>query len=362
MKRDISGRVLRGRNAEYSTRYIPVKGEADGGMGIRRMSPVSIPQQAAGAGGGHDPGGGNEAQITEGLKSLKKEKTTMKKIVSLILALAMILSCTAVLAAETGSTGTNMTNEHIGAQENFAIDDPTTKTSASQSTDIWLQVEAAGQIDVTIPLVAVFKTNIDGGTSTIGSNYKMINNSSAAIKVAKVVVTDQNVNVTTNGQPTANMTLVKAFTGKYDEYTLTMKPTDYYTEPYWKTAENVAEFSASNPYTKDSKQGNTYVEKKGLWRVEKSDKAAGGKDESYIELVLTTSKLDFVTLQKDTIKNGDVNTIEDGVKIVTINYTVMIDDSEGVGEDIKGSSTETATWTNLAPVTTTVSYSYTGDN
>ena len=358
MKRDISGRVLRGRNAEYSTRYIPVKGEADGGMGIRRMSPVSIPQQAAGAGGGHDPGGGNEAQITEGLKSLKKEKTTMKKIVSLILALAMILSCTAALA------NTNMEEKYIGAQENFAIDDPTTKKSASQSTDIWLQVEAAGQIDVTIPLVAVFKTNIDGGSATISNSYKMINNSSAAIKVAKVVVTDQNVDVTTNNQiPTANMKLVKAFTGAYDEYTLTMEPTDHYVDKAWDGAKNVAEFTKSGyAYTKDSDTTGKYTEVKGLWRVEKSDKANGGKDESYIKLVLSTSKLDFVTLQKDTVKDGDDAAIEDGVKIVTIQYTVMIDDSEAKGEDIKGSSTETATWSNLVPVTTTVSYSYTGDN
>lgn len=255
----------------------------------------------------------------------------MKKILALILAAMMLLGGAAM--------ATDMTEVvHVGSQEDFVeTGDPA--TSASQSTDVWLQVEASGQIDVTVPLVVVFKTNIDGGSASTGNTYKIVNNSSAAIKVTEVKVQDQKTDVSGNGV-TSNMTMVKELPSSgatYDQYTLTMKPTDHYQNKYYFTTDN-----GENVYTYFTDAGTasdqgTFVKKadavqtQGLWRIERSDGAENGSDESKITLTLSTSKLSFVTNQKS-VDNEDV---ENGVKLFNVAYTVKIDDSTAVGGDIK---------------------------
>ena len=262
----------------------------------------------------------------------------MKKILALVLATLMLLSFTAF--AED-----NMTNT-VSEGRNFLQADSASDfggaDSATQRTDVWLQVEASGQIDVTVPLVAIFKTNIDGGKDTIADEYKIINNSSAAIKVTEVVVVDQKTDVSANGQQT-QMVMVAELPEKtstiYDQYTLTMLPSDRYATQEWATAKNVftaftAEDTANDTKTFTLTKDN--VEGKGLWRVEKKgaiDSFNNKLDESYIDLTLETSKLSFVTKQAS--KNDE--NIENGIKLFTVTYTVKIDDSEAVGGDITGS-------------------------
>lgn len=269
----------------------------------------------------------------------------MKKILALILAAMMLLGGAAMADTE------DMTEEHVGTQTDFMkTGDPA--TSASQSTDVWLQVEASGQIDVTVPLVVVFKTNIDGGSASTGNTYKIVNNSSAAIKVTEVSVTDTQEQFTQNGV-TENMKAVETMTGAYNEYTLTMLPTDQYAgqDKVWTDAKSVVDADGDGSVTfKKESTGNVYkiasstdAQAKGLWRIEKKDDAKD-TDESYINLTLSTSKLSFVTNQK---KVND-ESVENGVKLFNVAYTVKIDDSTAVGGDIQDE-------------TQNHSYSYAGD-
>ena len=285
----------------------------------------------------------------------------MKKIIALALALVMVMSCTLALAADE-----NMTNKVATTNSPFLVGTATTTDGlfgykdASQRTDVWLQVEASGQIDVTIPLVAIFKTNIDGGTSDISRQYKMINNSSAAVKVTKVVVTDDNAAVNMNGETGNNMVLKGELEeGAYNQYTLSILPEDrYQNTKFWASGvpKNVGQHftQEGNTYTLDSAVDGKYEEQQGLWRVDYNDKAPAGMDESYIDLKLSTSKLNFVTAQK---KNNDA-AIENGVQIFHISYTVMIDDYNAAGGDIEGAM-DGSRYNNgehMAP--TTYSYQY----
>lgn len=262
----------------------------------------------------------------------------MKRFLALILAAMMLLGGSAMAEED------NMTEAHVGGQTEFVKEED--KTSASQSTDVWLQVAASGTIDVTVPLVVVFKTNIDGGTASTGTSYKIINNSSAAIKVTEVKVTDAKTDITQNGVA-SNLKAVETLTeGNYDEYTLTMLPEDRYETKAWESARSVvdADGDGISTFQQEGNTGaykiasSTGAEKKGLWRIEKKDGSEGGKDESHIKLTLATSKLSFVTKQKS---NNDAG-VENGVKLFNVAYIVKIDDSTAVGGDIKDETVDHA--------------------
>lgn len=271
----------------------------------------------------------------------------MKKFLSLLLAAMMLLSCASAMATHVDDDTTTqwMENVYVGDQTLFSEVGGQNETSATQTTDVWLQVEASGQIDVTIPLVAVFKTDIDGGNETISDSYKIINYSSAPIAVTQVDIEDQNTNVTVNGKD-SDMTMVETVNAaNYDEYSLTMLPKDRYTTNPWSTAKNVkGDFTAAttNATTLAAKQkytltsnGYSQKEAKGLWLVERKGAVNDSNeklDESYINLTLTTSPLSFVTKQKSN-NNGN---IENGIKLFTITYTVEIADDAPVGGDIEG--------------------------
>lgn len=243
----------------------------------------------------------------------------MKKFLALMLVALMLLGGAAMAA--------NMTEAHVGSESGFVK----SGTSASQSTDVWLQVTASGQIDVTVPLVVVFKTNIDGGSATTSEAYKIVNNSSAAIKVTEVEVTDMQQKFTQNGVED-NMKAVGTLTGGYNEYTLTMLPTDQYATKVWETAKNV--FDGADGFTVNGATAtltaSADAQAPGLWRIEKKDDSET-TDESPIALTLSTSRLTFVTNQKSV----DEADIENGVKLFNVAYTVQIDDSTAVGGDIK---------------------------
>lgn len=261
----------------------------------------------------------------------------MKKFVAMLLAVMMILSCAALAADDNMVWGTDTTKKFYEATDN---------KSATQRTDVWLQVEASGKIDVTVPLVVVFKTNIDGGVAstanTSNNPYKIVNNSTAGVKVTEVKVVDQKTDVTTNGV-TANLTMVDKFTDgdrtkDKDKYTLTMLPTDKYATPEWNAAINVADKNETKPFTQTTETA-TYTrtsntaETKGLFYIGNVSDGDGKNNESPIDLTLTTSPLSFVT-KKDTTSDAGTETY--GVKMFTISYTVAIDDSEAKNTTING--------------------------
>lgn len=106
----------------------------------------------------------------------------MKKILAIALALVLVLSCFAL--ADTANNATFKVTP--GVTCTLDSDSNASVKSGKVCTEVWLQVEAAGQIDVEVPLVLVFKTNIDGGVATIDSDYKMTNHSTADLAVIKV--------------------------------------------------------------------------------------------------------------------------------------------------------------------------------
>lgn len=285
----------------------------------------------------------------------------MKKIIALALALVLVASCTFALAEDI-----NMTNEvsteylsptFVEKQKDYSSEIKGA-TQVGQHTNVWLQVEASGQIDVTIPLVAVFKTNIDGGKDTISENYEMINNSSADIAVTLVRVKDNEANVSTNGDG-RKMELIKEAdmesNKEYNKYSLSILPDDQYQTPEWVEAKDVGEFDIVDGYYTLDSGAQPGDEQKGLWLIEKKDPNAEEGTASYVELVLNTSRLSFVTNKTD---KGEED-IQDGVCIFTVFYTVKIDDSSKVGKDVKG-TTIGSVYKELhdAPETHTFEYKY----
>lgn len=271
----------------------------------------------------------------------------MKKFVAMLLAVVMVLSCAAL------ATGSNMSNVHTGTATQFKKDKVSNSTSAEQKTDVWLQVEASGTIDVTVPLVLVFKTNINGGNCDSPEEYKITNNSTAALKVTEVTITDDYADVTANGNP-SNMEMVNALSANYDEYTLMMNVDDQYKTQNWTAAKNVH-------YATDTENGDGTTEFKkaddakvytiakggdaegaGLWLIDKKKDDSNEGTSSRVTFTLATSKLSYVTHTANTeaIENDDEDT-ENGVKLFHVNYTVKIDDSNAVGTDIKGEGLDT---------------------
>lgn len=82
----------------------------------------------------------------------------MKKILTLLLALMMMVS---VCASAADTTGTLTVGSSTSKFDSTLIEDG--NTDPRVQTELWLQVKADGQIDVTVPLLLVFKTDIQGG-------------------------------------------------------------------------------------------------------------------------------------------------------------------------------------------------------
>ncbi|MBR6525366.1 MAG: hypothetical protein IKT57_05290, partial [Clostridia bacterium] len=75
----------------------------------------------------------------------------MKKILAFVM--IFMLLCGSALATEYG----------FSAHNPERYDSPANATENNKAeTELWLKVAATGQIDVTVPLVLVFQTNIEG--------------------------------------------------------------------------------------------------------------------------------------------------------------------------------------------------------
>lgn len=235
----------------------------------------------------------------------------MKKFLSLVLAAMMLLSCTAAFAADTV--------EAIDVRE--TDDRYTTGSDATEmddaKTELWLQVDANGQIDVTVPLVLVFQTNIDGGEVTSPATYKITNHGTSDLVVTKI-----DTDIVADNNTTQPMNMVAYTTDPAeDEYRAQL------------TAGNgvIIGTGATNGWDLIKDHENDKL-KGGLFEVLKA-KANGTAVDTAIAVTMKTGPLSFITSRLE----GDKDTgIDDkkGVKLMTVTYTMAIDTSDAIGETI----------------------------
>jgi len=282
----------------------------------------------------------------------------MKKFFALLLAAMMILSCATAMAdhdtiintdistlQDTSEDVVEATNADLDVREAVTSYSDTTAfdTEGEMATELWLQVDATGQIDVTVPLVLVFQTNIDGGKATSPSTYKITNNSTADLVVTTIDV-----------QPVAAKSGLD-----YSNQPMTLDP--------WQDAdveqENhyVARLAVGAAVAKGNGDSSTDVQNTGvydlsiakhqlarwnggLFELAKATQGTGnaytGKDTA-IALTMKTGPLTFVT-SREAGTDGDVMDLDKGVQLLTIKYTVAIDTSDAIGEEVTTAATAVA--------------------
>lgn len=261
----------------------------------------------------------------------------MKKVLALVLSLMMILGSVSALAAGVDTIVNGDQNYKTGIEVREPKvrynDDAINDISGQAATELWLQVEASGQIDVTVPLVLVFQTNIDGGSATSPNTYKITNHSSADLVVTKIAVKD-----VTAAADTPSMTKV-AWSDtalKEDQY---MAKLNVAAATMGKAYANQRDFDLNTAeYTGNRHEG-------GIFELAKApaNQNETGTDTA-IALSMKTGKLSFVTSRKDTTTNDQLNDemdTEKGIQLLTITYTVAIDTSDAYGETITTAATAT---------------------
>ena len=240
----------------------------------------------------------------------------MKKLISLLLVVMMLCSISTVAFADDREPLVGDHSARFAVTKDTAGND----VSASQKTDVYLQVEASGQIDVTVPLVLVFQTNIDGGTASTGTNYGITNNSTAPLAVTSIVVA-----VDETGAAGDVMVIVNypaSGTPEKDKFAAKISANGY-------SKDLNAIYTATN--SKDSKNSVDG----GLFQLPLDDATTNTVNESFtaVDMSMTTGKLSFVTgHSNDTTLNPTK-----GLKLLTMTYTVAIDAHNVKGGDIGGS-------------------------
>ncbi len=269
----------------------------------------------------------------------------MKKLISFLLVIMMLCSMSVSAFAADGepeavpAAPADISTIAVGeATHNFKVDN--NLTTASQETDLWLQVEASGQIDVTIPLLLVFKTNIDGGAATEATNYKLTNNNNANLVVTKIEAKaepkgDNNPMTLVDWQNPLNE----------DEYKvkLNARATTY--------SINQFDLQDAQDTTKFDKAAN----EGGLFALNRTVNGTTGTD-TIIRVDMETGKLSFVTTRTE-----DDTAMDDtqGVKLLTVTYTVAINTNNAYGEEITGEKYGTTGYEDdNTPVNTPVEYTY----
>lgn len=259
----------------------------------------------------------------------------MKKVFALVLSLMMILCSVSALATEVAETDT-IVNANGGEFENNVDvrgsiryrDDADNDISGEAATELWLQVEASGQIDVTVPLVLVFQTNIDGGEATSPDAYKITNHSSADLVVTQIKVTD--VETVNEDQPKMEKVhWSEKTTLTEDQYMAKLTVVDEKT----LGANQPGEYDLDGTYTAERHLGGIFE----LAKAGKNDYEKG--TDTPIALSMKTGRLSFVTSRVETPKTdeGQMDDAMDntkGVQLLTITYTVAIDTSDAYGEEI----------------------------
>lgn len=292
----------------------------------------------------------------------------MKKFLSLLLAAMMLLSCATAMASSVAADADTIQNGSAywkeesneikddnsvtGDDANSDIDvrEETTTfkdsagfdTKGEAATEIWLQVDATGQIDVTVPLVLVFQTNIDGGHATSPSAYKITNHSTADLVVTKIVTREvvKHSGITNyNNQP---MTLAA-----YPEIDATTGKIKQPAEDVYGARINVAKGVTLGKLKDDKTNTGVYdlftsanletphenaAARGGLFELQKptAGKNADGMVTN-LNVEMITGPLSFVTTRTDDDTNVDT---DKGIQLLTIVYTVAIDTSDAIGETI----------------------------
>ena len=287
----------------------------------------------------------------------------MKKFLALLLAAMMLLSCTSALAVEISPVKSGNNGVAISFTENGTDpDNPDSATDNSKleidqehisryvkedgtegtvSTELWMQVDASGQIDVTVPLVLVFSTNVDGGKATEATNYKIYNNN-----VRNSIAVDK-ITVAQDSQGVANTT----FVSKTEFEDLDDNARDYYyviLEPEVVAAADIK--VSDNQTTLKSLAMNTqvHVEEYDLHEAQSEDKynetadkatslmTLGQGGEINLKPTMVTTPLTFVTTGYNETENGDADEATKGIKLLTVTYTVGLKYNTVTGADITG--------------------------
>lgn len=215
----------------------------------------------------------------------------MKKIFSFLLVIMMLCSISTAAFATT-------TFEVREADDSWNTDGTELNTP---KTELWLQVDASGQIDVTVPLVLVFKTDIDGGTASTATNYKITNNSSAQLAVTKVATAVSDTKTSLVAYNTANLA--------EDQYKVQLSAGNAVLD--LKTAE----------HTEAAING-------GLFTLAKAA-ANGDGTPTTVTVDMSTGKLSFVTART---ADDELDTTK-GIKLLTVTYTVAIDTASAIAGD-----------------------------
>lgn len=265
----------------------------------------------------------------------------MKKVFALVLSLMMILCSVSALATEVTKEADTIVNANDGKAFDTNIkvhgdntiryrDAAANDISGEAATELWLQVEASGQIDVTVPLVLVFQTNIDGGKATSPNTYKITNHSSADLVVTQIKVTDV---VETEDKDQPKMEKVEwSDTAELTENQYMAKLT--VGEHVTLGAEQHGEYDLDGTYTGERHKGGIFE----LAKAGKNDYEKG--TDTPIALSMKTGRLSFITSRTEKTPKDDKSQLNDemdttkGIQLMTITYTVAIDTSDAYGEVI----------------------------
>jgi len=281
-------------------------------------------------------------------KEQERKNTTMKKFMAILLVAIMMLSTVAFATSASTITGRDPADGEAnkdsflntnGAESKFLADEGhddikagNDHTTGEVDTELWLQVTAGGQIDVTVPLVLIFSTNIDGGTATQAQNYKIINNNLFnSVSVDKIEVTTETQN---------DITLVSKATALGDgDGKWTNATRDQYYVVFTPAFDDAN--AANNEGFKDGKDATiteydlndaTGTTQYNLTGADKTDLVLfqireGGNVN--LNPTMATTALTFATHDgNDAISNGL------GLKLLTVKYTVGLKynvvDAEGI--------------------------------
>lgn len=218
----------------------------------------------------------------------------MKKTMALLLALVLLVTVNMSALATGPDNGTFEVKTGVTSTYENKVK---SGESGNVKTELWLQVEASGQINVTVPLVLVFKTNIDGGSATSPDTYAIENNSTAQVNVTKLAVVAEAV---------TDLNLVEYADTDLADGTYAVKLTE------GSNSNDLYEVKTSatdvNPNISLPKNSTTVINAK-----------------------MKTGDLSFVTKATE---NGS----EYGVKLLTITYTVALDTSKAIGDTITTTS------------------------
>ena len=252
----------------------------------------------------------------------------MKKILALLLAALMLLSCTALAAfdplakggdaiyfspeVENDNSKLDIHNNLISRYQKEDVQD------GKVETELWLQIEASGQIDVTVPLVLVFSTNVDGGYATAADNYKIYNNNTRnSIAIDKI-----EVEIKSDGENLLNLKTDDDF------YKLTPNDRDYYSvvmKPF--PADKEKTVASGNQEANKALAMNTQVHA-GYDFIDLAKAVVSGNSKTAYDTTGTTKEATQNALM--TLGQGGIINLKPTMKTTPLSFVTSEADTKGV--------------------------------